>query len=406
MPAPTPGDDVVKLRLGNDEVKIATSYEVKLGIFDQPCGFGLRLGDNKTVAQLIKKYFPEAFRIDVTQPAPQRTPFQLFINEAPQFSGFLHGFDAGGAGGATEVAFHGMDVLGELHLAEIEKDDSFTAQTYQQLVQLAMSKVSLTKPFSSGAPAILSTNDDNRKRVTGLHAPFVTQPTNAATLLTQAAGLRAAEYPILRLQAGEKLLDLVRRHLDSVGLFMWSSCDGDVIVGRPSSQQSPIAQLVRRRGSRGSNITEASWNVDHTRRYSEVVIYGKTSGRKAGRQTVKGAEVDQDFISKGYNRPRVITHKEVTSISHGEHIAQVVLAQGRRSAWRLNYTVAGHSTLGLTGQKIVWAPDTIVEVHDDEYGIEGTFWVDSVEHRRGPQTTTTVHLINTTDLVFGDGDNA
>jgi hypothetical protein len=53
----------------------------------------------------------------------------------------------------------------------------------------------------------------------------------------------------------------------------------------------------------------------------------------------------------------------------------------------------------------VWAPDTIVDVDDDEFGISGQFWVESVTFKR-PPTTTTLVLMRPSDLVFGEpGEN-
>jgi hypothetical protein len=52
----------------------------------------------------------------------------------------------------------------------------------------------------------------------------------------------------------------------------------------------------------------------------------------------------------------------------------------------------------------VWAADTVVDVHDDEYGIYGPMWIEGVEFRRGPATMTTITLMRGGDLVFGSDE--
>jgi hypothetical protein len=101
----------------------------------------------------------------------------------------------------------------------------------------------------------------------------------------------------------------------------------------------------------------------------------------------------------------VLRNAEVTSIAHAEHLAKKELAACRRKAFRLEYTIAGHSMPSLlTGgqSRAVLAPDTVVSVDDDEYDLHGNFWIESVHHRRSPHTTTTINLLAPSVLVFGD----
>jgi hypothetical protein len=44
----------------------------------------------------------------------------------------------------------------------------------------------------------------------------------------------------------------------------------------------------------------------------------------------------------------------------------------------------------------------MVEVDDDELGIRGLFYIESVTHTRGPHTESTVHLMRPEDLIFAD----
>ena len=111
------------------------------------------------------------------------------------------------------------------------------------------------------------------------------------------------------------------------------------------------------------------------------------------------------MVNAGIVRLRVLRNAEVTSIAHAEHLAKKELAACRRKAFRLEYTIAGHSMPSLlTGgqSRAVLAPDTVVSVDDDEYDLHGNFWIESVHHRRSPHTTTTINLLAPSVLVFGD----
>ena len=52
---------------------------------------------------------------------------------------------------------------------------------------------------------------------------------------------------------------------------------------------------------------------------------------------------------------------------------------------------------------MVWAFDTTVEVIDEILGVEGVFYVDTVEHSGNPQKTTKLKLMRPADALFGDG---
>jgi prophage tail gpP-like protein len=50
--------------------------------------------------------------------------------------------------------------------------------------------------------------------------------------------------------------------------------------------------------------------------------------------------------------------------------------------------------------------NTLVAVVDDEYGLRGHLWVESVEFKRnGSGTTTTLTLLRPADLVYGEPAN-
>lgn len=387
-------NDRVTIELGNatnNVVVNSTSYEVTRGIFDQPSEFALRLGTGDIVRKLIQQY-------------PKGSPFRLSVGGQTQFTGYTDGFDCDDNGHATEIAFLGRDVLASICDSEIEKEESFNADTHRALCEKAIARVDLLKPFETDRPAIISSNSANRIQSTGQN--IIAAEDSSEKQLLQIAGSTGDAYTVLRTHVGETVINLLKRHLDAAGLFVWAAASGDIVVGVPNSKQPPLYRLVRRRGGAPtSNVIGARYRDSNRYRYSEVVIVGKTSGHKYSSSTVKGTYTDSEVINSGITKIRVLRNLDVTSIAHAEHLAKKELASCRRRGFYFEYTVAGHSapcllTNGKT--RAVFAPDTVVEVDDDEYGIHGNMWIESVTHRRSPHTTTTIRMLSPDVLIFGD----
>ncbi len=107
----------------------------------------------------------------------------------------------------------------------------------------------------------------------------------------------------------------------------------------------------------------------------------------------------------GFKRTLVLRDKTCTNAAQAEFLAHRHIADANRQGFVLEYQMRGHTAVSLVdGSRAVWAPDTIVEVDDEEFGISGLFWVESVTFRRPPSTTTLV-LMRPGDLVFGGDDN-
>ena len=387
-------NDVVTLQLGfaaNNELINCEAYDIQMGIFDQPSAFTLRLGTGDLARELIAKY-------------PNGSPFRLLVGGQPQFTGYTDGFDASDGPGATEVSFEGRDILAAICDTEIEKEESFTADTHLALVQKAIARVNLIRPFEVDPPLVISSNTANRNRITGQNVVAVDDSSEAELL--GIAGSKGDAYVVLRTHLGETLINLLRRHLDSAGLFMWAGADGNIVVGVPNSKQPPLYRFFRKRGRNPtSNVVRAHYKNSLRPRFSEVVIYGKTTGRKYARTTVHGTYTDDEVVNAGLTKVRVLRNMDVTSTAHAEHLAKKELAACRRRGFYLEYTVAGHSApclLSNNQTRAVIAPDTVAEIDDDEYDLHGRYWIESVYHHRRPETLTTFRLLSPDVLIFGD----
>lgn len=386
------GDDRVQIRTGDNTLTTCTSYDVKTGIIDQPSTFSLRIGDGSLAAKLLKTY-------------PANTAFQLLIGGAPQFSGYTEGrSSSGSANQGSELDIQGRSILAKL-LSDLEKEASFNAKTHRELVEQALSDLDIIKPFSNGKrPDVLSSNGSARRQRSNLATIKAYDADDWTDILMQPAGNEGDGYQVLRTKLAEKYFDLLRKHLDTVGLLLWDSPAGDIVVGRPNWRQAPSARLIRQLGRVAtSNIEGHHFREDYSQRLSEVAIYGRTHGRKYNKYTVSGAFTDDEMVNLGIHRVKVLRDVNVTSIAHAEAIAKKHLAASRRAAFTLEYQVRGHSTDSTHGGSLIWTPDIVVDVVDEELGLSDKYYVEGCRYTRDAHGThTTLKLLEVQTLIFGD----
>ena len=109
------------------------------------------------------------------------------------------------------------------------------------------------------------------------------------------------------------------------------------------------------------------------------------------------------MVALGFDRPKVIRDAKCANAAQGEYLARRTIAEANRAGINYTCTVAGHTFPTLrTGERAVWTPDTVVYVQDDEFDIEGPWYVEQVGFRRQPQTTTELTLLRIQDLIFAE----
>lgn len=378
------GPDAVRLTLGDEDVVIAESWEIKQSILTQPAAFSIRIGWGDVAAQLIKKY-------------PPRTPFTLSIGNVVQQSGAIDAIRCDAATGATTLTIRGRDSLAPLHDAYITADESLQDATFGDVVAKALTASGI-EDFT-----LQTSNAANRKAITGVGVVQIADPDGGENPQTQKINR------VLQCKVGERQYHHVKKCLDRAGLFLWASTTLNFfILSEPNAKQRPAYRIVRQRGAdrNAVNVISATFNNDTAGRYSEAIVYAKGGGKKFGRVTTSGAFVDDEMFNLGFTRPMVLKDATVTNAEQAEFYARRKLAETRRAGWQLSYTLAGHSTPSLIGgQRAVWAVDTVVEVDDEEFGLQGQFYIESVEFRRGPETTTVLTLQRPQDLIFGSDED-
>src|SRR4051812_37117683 len=112
-------DDRVRVKLADGAVRVVESYEVKMGVLEQPCAFSVRMGHSDVIRKLAQQYRPN-------------TPFELAIGDVPQFKGTTDGWIAEEGDGA-ELSLRGRDYLKRLTDDDVSEAISLKDVTYPGL---------------------------------------------------------------------------------------------------------------------------------------------------------------------------------------------------------------------------------------------------------------------------------
>jgi prophage tail gpP-like protein len=390
--------DTIALVLNGERVVTAESWEHTESILAQPSAFSMRLGHGGVAMELFQRY-------------PKGTPFELYIGGIRQGTGKVDAVSADQPEkGATQVTFRGRDALAKLHDTYIDAQVGIAVATYPDLVWVALQKCKLA-PSGPILPGILRVdNVANRQLKAGVPIAAIL-PHRTVQQILDDAGLGGASAGVVHTtplaRTNETWLRFLSRYLDRAGLMVWASADGSFVLGAPNGNQPPTYTLVRRTGdvNRGANVLGMHHEDDATNRHTEAIVYGRGGGKALGRTKSKGAYVDQEMIDAGYDpQPLVFRDTHCHTDAEGAYYARRKIAEERRAGWRLEYRIAG-LTLPYAGDggnsRAVIIPDTIVSVHDEELGIDGPFYIETVVRSRTPATTTTIRLMRPEDLVFG-----
>lgn len=404
-------DDRVRLELGGTEVLISESYDVQAGILSQPAAFSVRLGHGGVAAELMRKF-------------PPKTPFKLRIGEVDQYTGETDGYRAEGSAGATEVSIRGRDSLAPLWDAYVQNEKSYLHSTFSNLVRSALEELQLD-------PSRLKTSARADRQIrAGVPLVELAPPRTVDEIVADVqrpaatvTGPRQTNYASsIQTKLGERWYDFIRRYLDRAGLFLWSGADGSYILSQPNANLKPAYRIVRQRGKNVNavNVESAEFVNETTHRHSSVTVYGRGGGKKKGRGKSRGSAIDDEMFNgfrrsaeaaggpdeRGYHRPLVVRDANCGSLAQAEFLALRKLAEERRAGWSLVYKLTGHTTPSISGrERAVWTFDTLVEVDDEEFGIQGIFYIENVAYHRGSDgTSTTIRLMRTSDLIFGGID--
>lgn len=404
-------DDVVRLRMNGEDVAIYGSYAVAASVFTQPAAFSMQLGWDLTAAELAARF-------------PPRTPFELVVAGTVVQSGWTDSADLSVDASGTKVEIRGRDSLAPLYDGYIDADQNFAEKSYLELTIAALDKVGL------GDRSVIASNEANRKAITGGKTVRIPgealvkeavldtdKPVEVFMRNGQPVIIGGSERIVrntIKATVGGRWLEFLQKEFKKAGLFLWAAVDGSFVLARPNGNQPPLYKVIHKRGTQRalSNVISGRLRNDIVTRYTRAVVYGRAGGGKHGRRKVKGIYVDEEMSRlMGHfddippeTVKQIIYHDEdVDSIKSAEFTARRNIAEFNRSAWSLEYTVSGHTTQHIgSGERLVWAPDTVVEVDDDQLGVHGNYYLSEVSFERSPHTTTKLKLMRPEDLVFGE----
>lgn len=430
--------DVITLKLGGDEVRVCDSYEVVQSIIQQPCAFSLRLGTGDQAKALIKKY-------------PAGTAFTLEIDGTLQITGTTDGYITEGSVGGTEFTLRGRDRLKSLMDAYVEEERSWTDATYREMTNdilgvtvagdwwlgstdaanrkaISRAPVSETRlervaaQIANGEVAGLLSQSDAAGVLGGATGTGEDQQAgallgvSAETAFVGSAGaiggllqgaLLTASKPTanqktLQAKLGERwFAGILKPQLDRTGLMLWCTGDGNFILSTPATDGRPVARLYRKRGGL-TNVKRASFRNESTGRYARCVVHFRQGGGASSRGRGYGVFHDEEMIALGFTQAMTIKDAKCKTLAQADFLARKKIAESRRAGWSYEVTVAGHTTMGLDGRRIVWSPNTVIEVDDDENGIREELYVEQVSHSRRAATESTLRLMRKADVVFGE----
>lgn len=382
--------DRVSLKLGGETVKIATQYEVTNSIFTQPAAFSLTTGHAGIAREMLERY-------------PNGTEFQLFVGPNVIMTGTIDAGDPSGI--STEVSFQGRDYMAALFDGYVEDERSFKELSFLDLTTKVLELAGL------GDRGLITDGDNtvNLKAVTGSRvvrtAPA--RPPDGTLEVQQQAqgGTQKVVYNTIKAELGNTWWSFLQAQYKLAGLFLWTTGSGSFILGSPDANKKAAYRILRRRGAtrNESNVIRGRLKNDWSGRYARAVVHGRGGGGKFGRSKVRGEFVDEELTAAGVTKAIIERSDQAKTIKQCEFLARRRIAEQRRQGWQLKYTVSGHTTPGLLGDGFaVWAPDMVCEVHDDELGIEGLFYIAETTFRRDPATTTEITLMRPEDLVFAE----
>ena len=374
-------DDRVQILFGGIEVRKFEDYSVHTSILQQPAAFSARLSARSGSATILKQI-------------PPGSNFEIRIGSLPQFTGFTDGYEASGTSVSTSVTIKGRNVLAKLYDNDVDADQSLTNVTYEDIVKKAMKEVGL------GDRLLQVDNAKNRRVSSGFKVSAIAEPKFAKEVVQSGTGPIVKH--VVQAKLGESWLDFIQRHIAKAGLFLWADFEGNIVLSTPNGNQKPTFEWVRQRGRLANrvNVSSAAFRNDTTRRFSEVVIYARSGGRKSGRGKLHGGFEDREMLDLGLSRTRIYRDVNVYTPRQAEAYARRKIAEINRASWFLQYTFSGHTAPTIGGGRAVVIPDVIAHVRDDELGIDENLYIESVEYRSPPQTTM-VTMMRLRDLVFG-----
>lgn len=399
-------EDRFRLLVDGAEVALAKTYSVNASVFSVPAQFSMVVGHNGLLSSLLVGF-------------AETTPFELYVNDVRVMVGEIDDHAAVG-NDETALRVSGRDRLARLIKSKVPGDRQFKDCTFTDLVTEALKDVGL------GDIKVTPSNLANRKAITGKYK--VSELVNPATDSTDTTIAESVEkrtktvHKSLVIEAGNTWWEFLQPQFQRGGLFLWANVFGGFVLGQPNGKQPPSYRILRRSTGKGESgdvtiLGQPEFHRSTRGRYSEFTIQGRKGSGKDGRGFAQATKYDDEMIAllnpeqedraNGGKRKEREFHKDdkVKTPEQAAFLAIRKMAESRRNAFTLRYTVSGHTAQAYSGGgRLVWQPDTTVHVIDEVLGIDEVMYVDDVDYDRAPKSTCKISVMRCEDLLYGEED--
>lgn len=212
---------------------------------------------------------------------------------------------------------------------------------------------------------------------------------------TASNGLSPGDVERLRVdearpQASETVWEYLDRHARRLGLLMWMTCDGKLVLSAPRYDQPPSARFVLRDESRDedpNNVLSATVIENVSESYSVVKAFGRgRSDASLARPAIGATVVDPD-LPPDFHKTLIVRDKSIRSSNDAVRLANREMAKHKLKGLVVNVVVPNHGQNGL-----LYATDTIATVVNEPAGVDEDMYVVSRTFRRSREHGTTTEL--------------
>ena len=186
---------------------------------------------------------------------------------------------------------------------------------------------------------------------------------------------------VIQIEPGDKVFDKIVEYSKRINLLVNVSPDGQLCCFLPDYSQAPLYYIRNVDGDESNNVLDCEAEEDAKTRWTEVTVVGEQVGWDGPKDPQNpNASKKRGNVRHPGNLPFLHRHTVADGEMYQNGLAQKhaewIYKRGRFDAWWVKYTVADHHQNGHW-----WVADTMVYVVDDELGLAGNYYVQSVRCR-------------------------